>query len=64
MNETLWTTPEETVAHFLMGGITIFVYMYAIFLCSAIHDYQDEKPEEEKCILDHQIQGSNIDEKV
>ena len=62
MNETLWTTPEEAIVHFLLGGTTIFVYVYAMFLSSAIHDYQDEKPAEEKCPLDHQIQGNNIDE--
>ena len=48
MNVTLWNTTEETVSSFFLGGATVFVHCYAIFLCSAIYDYQDEKPHEEK----------------
>ena len=55
MNETIWNTTSEVYIHFLLGGITVFVYSYAIFLCYAIYDYQDEKPNDEKCPLDHLI---------
>ena len=48
MNVTIWNTTEETVSSFFLGGATAFVHCYAIFLCSAIYDYQDEKPCEEK----------------
>ena len=48
MNVTIWNTAEETVSSFFLGGATVFVHCYAIFLCSAIYDYQDEKPCEEK----------------
>ena len=48
MNVTLWNTTEEAVSSFFLGGATVFVHFYAIFLCSAIYDYQDEKPNEEK----------------
>jgi hypothetical protein len=47
-SEILWNTTEETVSSFFLGGATVFVHCYAIFLCSAIYDYQDEKPHEEK----------------
>ena len=55
MNETIWNTTSEAFVHFFLGGITIFIYTYAIFLCYAIYDYQDEKPDNEKCPLDHQL---------
>ena len=59
-NNTLWMSNSEALGHFFLGGITIFVYTYAIFLCSAIYDYQNEKPNDEKCPLDHQLKGSTI----
>lgn len=55
MNETIWFTPSEAIGHFFLGLITIFIYCYAIFLCYAVYDYQDEKPEEEKCLLDYEV---------
>ena len=55
MNNTIWITNSEVIGHLFLGGITIFVYSYAIFLCCAVYDYQDEKPEEEKCLLDYDI---------
>ena len=48
MNSTLWNSTEEVVAHLILGAVTILVYAYAIFLCYAIWDYQDEKPKDEK----------------
>ena len=38
--------------HLILITITTFVHGYAIFLCFAIHDYQDEKPRDEKCPID------------
>ena len=55
MDETIWNTTSEIYLHFFLGGITILFYTYAIFICFAIYDYQDEKPHDEKWILDHQI---------
>ena len=52
MNITLWNSTEEAVGHFLLGGATIFVHSTAIYFCKAISDYQDEKPNEERRLLD------------
>ena len=52
MNETLWNSKEETFGYFLMGAVSIFIHSYAMFLCSAISDYQDEKPKHEKSPFD------------
>ena len=35
--------------------VTIFVHGYAIFLCYADYDYQDEKPKDEKSPIDELI---------
>ena len=43
---------EEVVGCLLLGGTTFSVCAYAIFLCYAIYDYQDEKPAEEKSPID------------
>ena len=48
MNSTLWNSTGEVVGHFALGGVTFFLYSYAVFLCYAIYDYQDEKPDDEK----------------
>ena len=55
MNSTLWNSYEEAAIHFIIGIVAIFVNSYAIFLCYAVYDYQDEKPEEEKCLLDYEV---------
>ena len=53
MNVTLWnSSSEDAVAHFVLGGATFFLHFYAIFLISAIYDYQDEKPIDEKGPID------------
>ena len=52
MNSTLWNTTEEAAMHFILGAVTIFVHAYAIFLCYAVYDYQDEKPNDEKSPID------------
>ena len=43
---------EEVVGHLFLAGTIFFVCAYAIFLCFAIYDYQDEKPNEEKSPID------------
>ena len=52
MNRTLWSSTEEAIGHFFLGGILVGLYSYAIFLCYAVYDYQDEKPPAEKSPLD------------
>ena len=52
MNSTIWSSTEEAVMSFILAPITIFVFAYAIFLCYAIYDYQDEKPKDEKSPTD------------
>ena len=39
-NSTLWNTNEEVFGHFILGGTSLFVHAYAIFICHAISDYQ------------------------
>ena len=52
MNETFLNSMEEVVGHLFLGGTIFSVCAYAIFLCYAIYDYQDEKPTEEKSPID------------
>ena len=52
MNETFLNSTEEVVGRLFLGGTTFSVCAYAIFLCYAIYDYQDEKPAEEKSPID------------
>ena len=52
MNETLLNSTEDVVGCLFLGGTTLSVCAYAIFLCYAIYDYQDEKPAEEKSPID------------
>ena len=52
MNSTLWNSQEEVFWSFILAPVAIFVYGYAIYLNYAIHDYQDEKPKEEKSPTD------------
>ena len=54
MNTTLWnnhSTPEA-IGHAIFGMGSMILHSYAIFLCSAIIDYQDEKPKNEKSSFD------------
>ena len=55
MNETLWNSTEEAFGYFLMGAVSILIHAYAMFLSSAISDYQDEKPKQEKSPYDEFI---------
>ena len=50
MNSTVEVVAQ--FAHFSLCGMTVLVCVYAIFLCFAIYDYQDEKPDEEKSPID------------
>ena len=43
---------EEVLEHLFLAGTIFSVGAYAIFLCFAIYDYQDEKPAEEKSPID------------
>ena len=52
MNETFLNSTEEVVGCLFLGGTTFSICAYAIFLCYAIYDYQDEKPAEEKSPID------------
>ena len=52
MNVTFLNSTEEVVGRLILGGTTFGVCAYAIFLCNAIYDYQEEKPNEEKSPVD------------
>ena len=52
MNITYLNSTEEVLGCLFLCGTIIFVCAYAIFLCYAIYDYQDEKPIEEKSPID------------
>ena len=52
MNVTFLNSTEEVVGCLILGGTTFSVCAYAIFLCNAIYDYQEEKPNEEKSPVD------------
>ena len=52
MNGTLWNSTEEAFGYFLMGALSLLIHAYAMFLSSAISDYQDEKPRQEKSPFD------------
>ena len=55
MNGTLWNSTEEAFGYFLIGAVSILIHAYAMFLSSAISDYQDEKPKHEKSPFDEFI---------
>ena len=42
---------EESIGYLFLGGISLSLHGYALFLCAAIFDYQDEKPNKEKVHL-------------
>ena len=52
MNSTVWNSQEEVVWSFVLAPVTVLIHGYAIYLCYAIYDYQDEKPNEEKSPID------------
>ena len=52
MNVTIFNSTEELVGRLFLGGTAFSACAYAIFLCHAIYDYQEEKPNEEKSPID------------
>ena len=52
MNGTIWNSYEEAVIHLIFGAVSFFIHAYAMFINSAIFDYQNEKPKEEKSAFD------------
>ena len=52
MNGTIWNSYEEVVVNLIFGAISLFIHVFALFICSAIFDYQNEKPKEEKTLFD------------
>ena len=52
MNVSFLNSTEEVVVRLFLGGTTFSICSYAIFLCYAIYDYQEEKPNAEKSSLD------------
>ena len=59
MNSTLWNSTEEALGHFALGGLICLTYFYSIYLSYAIHDYQNEKPIDEKTPIDIQFKDVN-----
>ena len=50
---SLWNSNLESIEYFLLGGISVFLHAYAIFLCYAIIDYYHvEKPSYDKSSFD------------
>ena len=52
MNITNWNYTEEVVAYIFLGAISFPIHLYVLFLTSAIFDFQDEKPEDQKSPFD------------
>ena len=52
MNITNWNDTEEVVVHIFLVAISFPIHLYVLFLTSAIFDFQDEKPNEEKSPFD------------
>ena len=47
-----WNSTEESIGYLFLGGISLSLHGYALFLCAAIFNYQDEKPSHEKSPFD------------
>ena len=52
MNAATWNSYEEAVVNLIFGSISLLIHAYALFIISAIFDYQNEKPKEEKSLFD------------
>ena len=52
MNTTNWNNTEELVVYTIFGALSFSIHLYVLFLTSAIFDFQDEKPNEEKSPFD------------
>ena len=47
---------EVVFGHFFLAATSIFIHGYALFLCNAIFDFQNEKPNHDKSPFDNLIQ--------
>ena len=52
MNITNWNDTEEVVVHIFLVAISFPMHLYVLFLTSAIFDFQDEKPKDQKTPFD------------
>ena len=52
MNITNGNNIEEVVVYTIFGALSFSMHLYGLFLTSAIFDFQDEKPNEEKSPFD------------
>ena len=52
MNITNWNDTEEVVVHIFLVIISFPLHLYVLFLTSAIFDFQDEKPKDQKTPFD------------
>ena len=52
MNITNGNNTEEVVVYTIFGALSFSMHLYGLFLTSAIFDFQDEKPNEEKSLFD------------
>ena len=52
MNITKWNDAEEVVAYIFLGTVSFPIHLYILFLTSAIFDFQDEKPKDQKTPFD------------
>ena len=40
MNSTSWDASMEAIGYISTAAMTLLVHGYAIYICSAVHDYQ------------------------
>ena len=52
MNITNWNDTEDVVVHIFLVAISFPIHLYVLFLTSAIFDFQDEKPKDQKSPFD------------
>ena len=52
MNITNWNNTEEVVVYTILGALSFSIHLYGLFLTSAIFDFQDEKPKDQKTPFD------------
>ena len=52
MNIINWNDTEEVVVHIFLVAISFTIHLYILFLTSAIFDFQDEKPKDQKTPFD------------
>ena len=52
MNITNWNNTEEVIVNTIFGALSFSIHLYGLYITSAIFDFQDEKPNEEKSPFD------------